>query len=378
MKTPKPPHEAVDERTSFIHRYRVHLGTLAALFLIVLGVFASNSWLPHTDALTGERTGWFGAKLPKNAPSSWNPFALPPPSPTPSLSKSYLYAGNGGRLLAVEDKNAKANPPTDLAVWRASDGTWYVLGETQTSYQFGASGDKPVPGDFDGDGKTDFAVYRPSAGVWYVVRSATSTIYISPSFGLQTDIPTVGDFDGDSKTDIAVWRPSDQRWYIIQSSTGGIIWPQFGATGDTPTRGDFDGDGTDDLAVWTPSSNTFYAKKSSDGQTISGYMGTSGTPMCGDYDGDGKADFAVFNDGNGTWYIRSSITGSLLSPFQYGLSGDIPVANDYDADGKVDIAVFRDESGKGIWYINQTTDGKDRVEQWGLGDDIPVPAYFRR
>jgi hypothetical protein len=100
--------------------------------------------------------------------------------------------------------------------------------------------------------------------------------------------------------------------------------------------------------------------------------------MCGDYDGDGKADYAVFREGDGTWHIRASITGSLLSPFQYGQSGDIPVANDYDADGKVDIAVFRNESGKGFWYIRQTSDDEDRIEQWGLGDDIPVPAYFRR
>ena len=43
-----------------------------------------------------------------------NPFvpaALP--SPTPQLSKEYIYAGS--RLLAVEDANANAAPPADLA-----------------------------------------------------------------------------------------------------------------------------------------------------------------------------------------------------------------------------------------------------------------------
>jgi len=42
-----------------------------------------------------------------------------------------------------------------------------------TTVQFGASGDLPVPGDYDGNGTTDIAVFRPSTGVWYVRNGAT-------------------------------------------------------------------------------------------------------------------------------------------------------------------------------------------------------------
>ena len=53
------------------------IGVFLFVLLIVIGIFAANGWFPATDALSGKRTGWFGKEVARNAPSSWNPFALP-------------------------------------------------------------------------------------------------------------------------------------------------------------------------------------------------------------------------------------------------------------------------------------------------------------
>lgn len=58
----------------------------AVVVLITVGIFASNGWFPRTDPMSGKKTGWFGSELPKGTTSVWNPFAAPPPTPTPQLA----------------------------------------------------------------------------------------------------------------------------------------------------------------------------------------------------------------------------------------------------------------------------------------------------
>ena len=153
----------------------------------------------------------------------------------------------------------------DAAVYRTgvapgSQSVFYYKGSLNnpsgniTYVPWGISGDRPIQGDFDGDGKYDFHVARNSGGnaVHYRLLNGSS----SPSFfqyGLFTDRFVSGDFDADAKFDVAAVRPNAGiwDWYVLMSGNGAVFVEKFGAApNDYLTPGDYDGDGKWDLSVW--------------------------------------------------------------------------------------------------------------------------------
>jgi hypothetical protein len=77
-------------------------------------------------------------------------------------------------------------------VFRPSNGVWYLWRSRDgfSAAQFGNSTDKPVPADYDGDGKVDYAVYRN--GNWYILNSTNG--FVAFGFGNETDKPIANSF----------------------------------------------------------------------------------------------------------------------------------------------------------------------------------------
>jgi hypothetical protein len=356
---------------------RKKLPQLMMIVLFALGAFGAGLKYLEEDAARQMRNGNRKTENIKTRSllNRLNPFIPhPPPPPPPQLTREYIYAGE--RLLAVADADAAAAPPADLAVWRPSTGVWWVMGgngSQQVSVQWGIQTDRPVPGDYDGDGRTDFSVFRPSEGRWYVQRSSDATL-LSYDFGLGSDRMAPADYDGDGRTDPAVFRPSNATWYILRSSDSGITYQTFGLSNDTPAPADYDGDGCADIAVWRSSVKTFYSIDSSGHLLRTKLFPQSGSePVPADYDGDGRADHAIRSADK--WIISYSSTGQTQT-ISWQQAGDMAVHNDYDGDGRADIAVWRETGG--VWFIRKSSNGQLRQETWGQAGDFPVPAYYKR
>ena len=200
----------------------------------------------------------------------------------------------------------------------------------ENTYSWGTTGDRIVPGDYDGDGLSDLARWQPSNGTWYVQYSSTGAT-VSQQWGLSTDIPYPGDFDGDGKTDYAVLRVSTYSLYVIPSSNPGSPWGVwFGGlvAGDIATPGDYNGDGITDFAWWHPATGTW-----------------------------------------NVWYLGTNTAWTM----GWGMSGDVPVARDYDGDWMTDLAYWRPSNG--TWNTINSTTWSTTAVQWGASTDIPVQRF---
>ncbi len=252
-----------------------------------------------------------------------------------------LQFGQSSDKLAPADYDGDGR--TDIAVFRenvpgaGNQAYFYITNSSDNAFRFaafGTQGDVPMSGDWDGDGKADLAVYREAAAAggqsffFYRPSSQSGVDFRAIAWGTKGDKPVMGDFDGDGKFDAAVFRPSNGVWYILLSSNNQVIQQPFGLPTDIVVPADYDGDGKTNIAVFRPSNGFWYT--STNPQTNFGAVqfGAAGDlPVPADYDGDGKADVAVFRPANGVWYLLRSTAG--FTGVQFGAAEDKPIPNIY-------------------------------------------------
>jgi PKD repeat protein len=283
---------------------------------------------------------------------------------TPGIYTVALQAFNAGGYNSIRKAGyiTVTNPMVrKIGVFRNSTHVFYLDyngngvwngASVDRQYNFGISGDIPISGDWNLDGRTEIGVFRNSTHLFYLDYNGngiwngavTDRQY---NFGLSGDIPVTGDWNNDGKTEIGVFRPSTHMFYLDYNGNG--AWNgatidkqyNFGLNGDIPVTGDWNTDGRTDIGVFRNSTHLFYL------------------------------DF----NGNGVW------NGATIDKqYNFGLTGDIPVSGDWSSDGRTEIGVFRpsthmfylDYNGNGAWNGAMT----DRSFNFGMTGDKPITGSW--
>ncbi len=181
-----------------------------------------------------------------------------------------FYYGNPGDYPFVGDWDCDGFDTPGL--FRQSDAFAYLRNSTSEGvadirFFFGNPSDVPLVGDFNGDGCDTLSVYRPSEQRFYIVNElgenegGLGAADFSFLFGNAGDKPVVGDWDGDGVDEVGLHRESTGSFYWRDTLTSGPADGEilFGNPGDRFVPGDWGVfDGVDSPAVFRPSRSTFF------------------------------------------------------------------------------------------------------------------------
>jgi WD40 repeat protein len=248
-----------------------------------------------------------------------------------------------------------------VGIYRPSTGVWALRfnnapGPGDLGVTFGGNpGDLAVAGDWDGDGRTDLGIFNNGTFSLALLKTNLACPRCFPStvvepfstfnFGQSGDKPVAGDWDGDGRDEVAVFRPSNATFLLrvrIKSgipciacppgdpSSFAIITHQFGVPGDLPVAGDWDGDGKDTVGVFHLGvfqlTNDF---SEVNGSSVFGFTGD--LPMAADWSGVGSDNLGLFHPPTATMLIELQLGFGPAMIFNFGLPVDQPVPGHWAA-----------------------------------------------
>ncbi len=142
--------------------------------------------------------------------------------------------------------------------------------------------DRPIAGDWNGTGTDEIGVWRGSTRYFYLDKNNNGKYdgtyeRLGPFLSTSdpSDRPVVGDWNGDGTDEIGVWRGATRYFYLDTNGNGvynGIATERLGpflsgyVSGDAPVAGDWDRDGSDEVGVWRKSTRYFYLDTNGDGK----------------------------------------------------------------------------------------------------------------
>jgi len=177
----------------------------------------------------------------RNSNSAGSSNSTPPTDP-------FDYQPVTGKWTGLSTKTAV----TKVGVFRSSTKEWYLDNgdfivngcptDTCFTTTWTQTGDKPLAGDWDGNGSVTLGVFRPGNRTFYLSNSIPPTsATVSLATGPFPYQPIVGDWTGTPpKTKLGVFLPSAGTWYL---DNGNLAFPgcaedqcpqAFGGSNDLP------------------------------------------------------------------------------------------------------------------------------------------------
>ena len=216
----------------------------------------------------------------------------------------------------------------------------------RVTYKFGASRasanctDRPIAGDWNGDGTTDLGVYRSTAqgGQFHLLTgSATSQIV----WGGASDTPLVGDWDGNGRSEVGRRRLGTTAFTTRAANGAESAFTGVGAAYDTTVTGDWDGDGITNVGSYRASNHTFYLRSKTGTYSTVAWGAAGDRAVSGDWSRQGHSEIGVFKPATATWKLRvKRANGYATRTVVFGRAGDLPVTGDWNHDGVTDLGTW--------------------------------------